>query len=236
MFRFFGCKTCGILTPPSGVKPAAPALEGEILATGLPGKSLSEDLNQDSVVSPFTRNSVDKGIVLLARYRDPALFVIWSLNLLLLPFCLWHCSSCSFSICHLGFAFLFGSFPQPLSTKLPPPTFRLCLSSCLGFHCPPQGHRPRCHLSSPGPAVFRPPNPFTLFPSQVANKWPYFPRNTHRCLLRRLKILDIDDLKWLWLLQASSKSFNPSSRGGKGSLTRSPRRTLPWRHTDCSPV
>ena len=83
MFRFFGYKTCGILTPPSGVKPAAPALEGEILATGLPGKSLSEDLNQDSVVSPFTRNSVDKGIVLLARYRDPALFVVWSLNLLL---------------------------------------------------------------------------------------------------------------------------------------------------------
>ena len=59
MFWFFGCKTCGILTPPSGVKPAAPALEGEVLTTGLPGKSLSENLNQDSVVPPFTRNSVD---------------------------------------------------------------------------------------------------------------------------------------------------------------------------------
>ena len=42
-------------------KPAAPALEGEVLTTGLPGKSLSENLNQDSVVPPFTRTSVDNG-------------------------------------------------------------------------------------------------------------------------------------------------------------------------------
>ena len=36
---FFGHKGCGILTPGPGIKPSSPALEGEFLATGPPGKS-----------------------------------------------------------------------------------------------------------------------------------------------------------------------------------------------------
>ena len=40
MFWFFGCKACRILAPQSGIEPAPPALEGEVLTTGRPGKSL----------------------------------------------------------------------------------------------------------------------------------------------------------------------------------------------------
>ena len=36
----FGRKVCGFLAPWPGIKPAPPALEGEVLTTGLPGKSL----------------------------------------------------------------------------------------------------------------------------------------------------------------------------------------------------
>ena len=39
MFCFFGREACGILAPWPGIEPAAPALEGEILTTGPPGKS-----------------------------------------------------------------------------------------------------------------------------------------------------------------------------------------------------
>ena len=39
MFWFFGCEACGILAPPPGIEPAPPALEGEVLTTGPPGKS-----------------------------------------------------------------------------------------------------------------------------------------------------------------------------------------------------
>ena len=39
MFVWSGCKACGILAPQPGVKPARPALEGKVFATGLPGKS-----------------------------------------------------------------------------------------------------------------------------------------------------------------------------------------------------
>ena len=38
-FQFFGHKACGILTPQPGTQAAAPALEGEVLTTGPPGKS-----------------------------------------------------------------------------------------------------------------------------------------------------------------------------------------------------
>ena len=41
MFWFFGPKACGILAPRPGIKPAPPALEGEVLTTGLPGRSLN---------------------------------------------------------------------------------------------------------------------------------------------------------------------------------------------------
>ena len=43
MFWFFGHEACGILAPQPGIEPAPPALEGEVLTTGPPGKS------QDSV-------------------------------------------------------------------------------------------------------------------------------------------------------------------------------------------
>ena len=38
-FGFFGCKACEILAPWLGIKPAPPALKGEVLTTGPPGKS-----------------------------------------------------------------------------------------------------------------------------------------------------------------------------------------------------
>ena len=40
MFWFFGQEACGILAPRPGIEPAPPALEGEVLTTGPPGKSL----------------------------------------------------------------------------------------------------------------------------------------------------------------------------------------------------
>ena len=39
MFWFFAGKACGILASWPGIKPIPPALEGEILTAGLPGKS-----------------------------------------------------------------------------------------------------------------------------------------------------------------------------------------------------
>ena len=38
-FFFFGRKACGILAPQPGIEPATPALEGDVLTTGPPGKS-----------------------------------------------------------------------------------------------------------------------------------------------------------------------------------------------------
>ena len=43
MFWFFGLKACGILAPPPGIEPVPPALEGEVLTTGPPGKSPALD-------------------------------------------------------------------------------------------------------------------------------------------------------------------------------------------------
>ena len=40
MFWFFGWEACGILTPQQEIELAPPALEGEVLTTGPPGKSL----------------------------------------------------------------------------------------------------------------------------------------------------------------------------------------------------
>ena len=40
MFWFFGHEACGILAPQTGIKPAPAALEGEVLTTGPPKKSL----------------------------------------------------------------------------------------------------------------------------------------------------------------------------------------------------
>ena len=44
MFWFLGCEGCGILAPQPGIEPAPPPLEGKVLTTGLPGKSLSKYL------------------------------------------------------------------------------------------------------------------------------------------------------------------------------------------------
>ena len=40
MFWFFGPEACGILAPQPGIELVPPALEGEVLTTGPPGKSL----------------------------------------------------------------------------------------------------------------------------------------------------------------------------------------------------
>ena len=40
MFWVFGHEACGILAPQPGIEPAPLALEGEVLTTELPGKSL----------------------------------------------------------------------------------------------------------------------------------------------------------------------------------------------------
>ena len=40
-FFFFGHEACGILAPQPGMEPTAPALEGKVLTTGPPGKSLN---------------------------------------------------------------------------------------------------------------------------------------------------------------------------------------------------
>ena len=40
MLWFFGHEACGILAPQPGIEPTPPALEGEVLTTGSPGKSL----------------------------------------------------------------------------------------------------------------------------------------------------------------------------------------------------
>ena len=39
-FWFFGCEAYGILAPQSGTESTSPALEGKVLTTELPGKSL----------------------------------------------------------------------------------------------------------------------------------------------------------------------------------------------------
>ena len=63
MFWFFCLKTCEILAPRPGIEPAPPALEGEVLTTGLPGKSLNKPfLNPMYPLSywPFLCSSFNK--------------------------------------------------------------------------------------------------------------------------------------------------------------------------------
>ena len=49
MFLFFGLKVHEILAPQPGIKPARPALEGKVLATGLPGKSHYQGIFQPNI-------------------------------------------------------------------------------------------------------------------------------------------------------------------------------------------
>ena len=53
MFWFFGCKTCGILASQPGIECAHPALEGEVLTPGPPGRFLSQ-----LVLGPSEQESV----------------------------------------------------------------------------------------------------------------------------------------------------------------------------------
>ena len=55
MFWFFGPKACGIFVPQPEIGPASPELEGEVLTTGPPGKSL-----KDPVIQPVTLYSNNK--------------------------------------------------------------------------------------------------------------------------------------------------------------------------------
>ena len=48
MFWFFGHESCGILALWSGIKPISPALKGEDLTSGLPGKSQEFNLSDTS--------------------------------------------------------------------------------------------------------------------------------------------------------------------------------------------
>ena len=51
----FSCPTaCGILVPQPGIEPKSPALEGEFLTTGPPGKSCHK-LLRETVLFPFNR-------------------------------------------------------------------------------------------------------------------------------------------------------------------------------------
>ena len=53
MFWFFGCKTCGILASQPVIESAHPALEGEVLTPGPPGRFLSQ-----LVLGPSEQESV----------------------------------------------------------------------------------------------------------------------------------------------------------------------------------
>ena len=59
-FCFFGPKACGILVPDQKIELAPPALEGEVLTTGPPGKSpnifsnvLLNDIDLSPVITHF---------------------------------------------------------------------------------------------------------------------------------------------------------------------------------------
>ena len=53
LFWFFGHEACGVLAPRSGIEPAPLALEGEVLATGPPGKSLSPFISHILIPATF---------------------------------------------------------------------------------------------------------------------------------------------------------------------------------------
>ena len=52
MFWFVGPEACGILSTPPGIEPAPHALEGEVLTTGPPGKSLIGTVFNSEVQNP----------------------------------------------------------------------------------------------------------------------------------------------------------------------------------------
>ena len=52
MFRFFVSEACDILAPQPGIEPAPPALEGEVVITGPPGRSHHGPLFKVSIPAP----------------------------------------------------------------------------------------------------------------------------------------------------------------------------------------
>ena len=68
-FRFLSCwETCGILVPWSDIKLTPPALQGEVLMSGPPGKSL--------VKWTFDYSSTrDEGLAVRPQYSSPYLFL-----------------------------------------------------------------------------------------------------------------------------------------------------------------
>ena len=50
-FGFFGPEACGILAPQPRIKPTPPALEGEVLTTGPPGKSPIIEIKVEKTVN-----------------------------------------------------------------------------------------------------------------------------------------------------------------------------------------
>ena len=57
MFWFFGHEACGILAPRPEIKPAPPALEGEVLITGPLGKSQILAYLELKVIIPYNFES-----------------------------------------------------------------------------------------------------------------------------------------------------------------------------------
>ena len=55
MFWSFGHEACGILVPQPGIEPEPPALEGEVLTTEPPGKSLQSSLYYNDLEPDFQR-------------------------------------------------------------------------------------------------------------------------------------------------------------------------------------
>ena len=49
MFSVFDCEACGILASQPGIESIPPALEGEVLTTGLPGKPLLEPILKGNI-------------------------------------------------------------------------------------------------------------------------------------------------------------------------------------------
>ena len=60
MFWFFGRKACGILAPQPGIEPTPPALEGEVLTTGPPGKSPPTEFKLFWKTKKFQKGKIEK--------------------------------------------------------------------------------------------------------------------------------------------------------------------------------
>ena len=67
MFWFFGREARGILAPQPGIEPTPSALEGEVLTTGPPGKSL----NKSFLIRPHWQYEKSRAQIKSKREGDP---------------------------------------------------------------------------------------------------------------------------------------------------------------------